>query len=127
MPTYLYECKDCNESFSAIHSIKVRQGSCSLCSSNNIERLISPFAAKTETSQEAQMRRVQDQCIQDRERFLKDDKFAANITGADDSKSDARKLKVAADNIKYIESKREQLTKEGKLPKNQIRRKEAGK
>ena len=126
MPTYLYQCNTCQADFSVVHSFKMQQSSCIHCSSSDIYKLVAPFAAKTETSPAALARRMEDQVAKDAIRFQKDEKFAANILGIGDSKSEERKRKVAEDNEKYIRTKQEQLQKEGKLHPQQIRRKPQG-
>jgi putative FmdB family regulatory protein len=84
MPTYDYKCNFCNNFFISVHSTKDRASKCPHCHSEKVEKTISLFAAKTESSLEGVMRHHEAQSKKDIERFWKDDKFAANITGADD-------------------------------------------
>ena len=39
MPTYVYQCKDCGESFEARHSMSDTHESCNFCFSENIFKL----------------------------------------------------------------------------------------
>ena len=94
MPTYDYKCNVCKEPFFAIHSIKDRAKDCPSCGSIEIEKTISLFAAKTEVSLENLSRKFKDQAVKDIKRFNTDDKFAANLTGADDSNHQAKLNKV---------------------------------
>jgi len=123
MPTYDYQCQSCAQDFSVVHSFKTRQESCIHCASSSIVKVVAPFAAKTETSAAAQNRRIIEQCKQDSTRLDKDEKFLANILGVGDTKSEERKLKVAADNAAYIKSKQELIAKESKSHPQQIRKK----
>lgn len=97
MPTYDYKCESCKGSFTTVHGIKEKASSCLLCSSSEVKKTISPFAAKTENTLEHKMRHLQDQAYKDTVRVLKDDSFAANLSGADDIDHAAKRYKAEQD------------------------------
>jgi len=84
MPTYDYKCQECNQKYTEIHSFKFKSTGCPYCSSKEVTIIPSGFAAKTDQSFEKMLAIYEKQVVKDKERFNKDDKFAANITGADD-------------------------------------------
>jgi len=50
MPTYEYECQDCNKKFSLISSItehNTTKASCPKCKSKKVKQVISTFITKT--------------------------------------------------------------------------------
>jgi putative FmdB family regulatory protein len=94
MPTYDYRCESCKENFIAIHGMKEKALGCPLCSSIEVKKTISLFAAKTENTLEHQMRHLEQQAFKDTVRLIKDDSFAANLSGADDTNHEAKKQKA---------------------------------
>ncbi len=109
MPTYDYKCKDCTESFVEVHSFKSTSSGCPHCKSSEVEKTISLFAAKTDQSFEKALRKYERQGIKDNQRFHKDDKFAANITGADDPNHKKKITKVLQDQAKKNEESRKKV------------------
>lgn len=94
MPTYDYICKECNIKYVEVHSFRSPSKGCPSCRSSNVDKTISNFAAKTDRTFEKSLKAYEDQGVKDIQRFWKDDKFAANITGADDP-DHAKKLEQA--------------------------------
>lgn len=109
MPTYDYKCNSCSSPFVAIHSIKDKAKGCPLCCSEQVVKTVSPFAAKTETRVEHRLREHQQQGVKGVKRFHKDDKFAANITGADDPNHQTKLSKVIDETRKKNEIARKKL------------------
>jgi hypothetical protein len=67
---------------------------------------VAPFLANTETSFDAKMRHHEEQARKDIDRFYKDDKFAANITGQDDANSAKRRQEILTKEQKKQEAAR---------------------
>lgn len=109
MPTYDYKCNDCKEQFVAIHSIKVKSADCSFCSSSNTQKTISSFMAKTENTIEHKLRQMEEQAFKDTVRYIKDDNFAANISGADDLGHEERLQKVLKEQKEKNDRSRENI------------------
>jgi len=109
MPTYDYKCNTCKDFFTTVHSMKEKATNCDLCGSLEIEKTISSFAAKTENSLEHLSRHLEVQAKKDNARFHKDDKFAANITGADDPNHAAKMQKALQDIQKKNEEARQKI------------------
>lgn len=114
MPTYDYKCNDCENTFVCVHGMNSRVSECVLCQSENVEKIISMFAAKTEAGLEGMLRHHQSQAKKDIDRFWKDDKFAANVTGADDAEHGV-KLSKALGELKH---KNDEARKKLKRVKN---------
>lgn len=109
MPTYDYKCRTCKKGFVVVHSIKDKVKECSLCGSEQVEKTISLFAAKTEVGIEHLDRKMKEQAVKDIKRFNTDDKYAANITGADDPEHQAKLAKVMKEQHKKNEEARKNL------------------
>jgi putative FmdB family regulatory protein len=109
VPTYDYKCRSCKEAFLAIHSIKDKAKDCPTCGSVEIEKTISLFAAKTEVSLENMNRKFKEQAVKDIKRFNTDDKFAANLTGADDVNHQAKLNKVLEQQRKKNDEARKKI------------------
>ncbi|HEY5648249.1 MAG TPA: zinc ribbon domain-containing protein [Nitrospiria bacterium] len=54
MPLYEYACRDCTKKFVLLQPVSVQPGEtvCPDCGTQNIQRLFSPFASKTEAPAE---------------------------------------------------------------------------
>ena len=100
MPTYNYKCLDCNQKYDEIHSMKSSSIGCPFCNSKNINLVPTGFAAKVDQTLEKTLINYEKQAVKDRERFLKDDKFAANLTGGDDPEHAKKLDKVLQDQHK---------------------------
>jgi putative FmdB family regulatory protein len=51
MPIYEYHCMDCQNTFSVFHSMNEEyEGTCDLCKSNNIEKIVSSMGSKINTT-----------------------------------------------------------------------------
>ena len=109
MPTYDYKCNSCGNAFEEIHSIKETSKGCPTCNSVEVKRTISMFAAKTEQSFGKALENYKQQGIKDNQRFHKDDKFAANITGADDPNHKKKLQKVLREQHAKNEKSRKSL------------------
>lgn len=113
MPAYDYKCDECGTTVSVVHSIKDTHDKCNTCGSAKIAKTVVPFLSNTETSQEAQHRHHEVQMVKDLERYQKDDKFAANVTGADDANSDKRKQEAMQSAAAKAKSKQETIKRPG--------------
>lgn len=109
MPSYNYKCDTCGATFSVIHSIHAACTHCTTCNATSITKVVAPFLANTETSLDAKMRHHEDQARKDLDRFYKDDKFAANITGQDDPNSAKRRAELIAKEQKKQDASRNKI------------------
>jgi putative FmdB family regulatory protein len=94
MPTYNYKCNNCGNYYEEIHSIKVVTKGCPHCSSTEVEKTVARVSTRVDRRVENALDMYEKQAVKDQQRFLKDDNFAANITGADDPNHQS-KLKKA--------------------------------
>lgn len=109
MPSYNYKCSSCGATFSVIHSINATCDQCTMCTASNVTKIVAPFLANTETSFDAKMRHHEEQARKDIDRFYKDDKFAANITGHDDANSASRRQEILVKEQKKQEVARSKI------------------
>ena len=119
MPTYDYKCNKCDSEFIESHSINEEASGCPSCESEDIKKVISSFATRTETSFDHMMRRHEEQAVIDRKRFAEDDKFAANITGADDLGHKERLNKVVAEQNQKSEQALKNFREQNKRVENE--------
>lgn len=115
MPKYDYKCNACDETYVEVHSYKVYSSGCPSCQSSDVKKMISLFASRTERDLGKAFDKYAEQAVKDNERFHRDDKFAANLTGADDPKHQQKlqkvlreqqaKNKAAQEKIKRLENK----------------------
>lgn len=109
MPKYDYKCNGCEESYTEIHSYKVLSKGCPLCSSEDVFKTISLFAARVDRDPRKALEKYTEQAVKDNERFHKDDKFAANLTGADDPNHQTKLQKVVREQRLKNEAAQKQI------------------
>lgn len=94
MPIYEYKCNNCEDTFTEAHSHKVKSKGCKSCKSDNVQKTLPLFASKTDRTVEKLLETYTAQGHKDLERYAKDDKFAANVSGASDRDHEAKLQKV---------------------------------
>lgn len=109
MPTYDYKCQECNTKYAEIHSINDGSQGCPECGSDQVEKMVSLFASKTEQSFDKALELYEQQGKKDLDRFNKDDKFAANVTGASDPNHHKKLQKVINDQVKKNNEARKKI------------------
>ena len=100
MPTYDYKCKVCEQKYVEAHSFSTTSVGCPHCKSEDVFQIPSGFAARVDQSFDKALVHYEKQIAKDIDRFNKDDKFAANVTGADDPEHQTKLNKVLSDQQK---------------------------
>ena len=109
MPIYTYRCKSCNEEQTHIHKMGGSAPLCSVCNEDALVKTVASTTTKINTTLESQKRLLKEQHQKDYDRFMKDDNFAANITGYDDKGSEERKRKLREAEHKKNEAARKKI------------------
>ena len=109
MPIYDYKCDDCEELFTEMHSMNDKIDSCRFCNSESVHKTVMKFAAKTENTLDQAERKLEERASKDRKRYAEDDKFAANITGADDPNHEKKLQKQLSKQQKKNDAARDKI------------------
>jgi len=109
MPIYDYKCDECEDIFTEMHSMSASSEGCPSCKSSNVHKTVMKFAARTENTLDHDLRKAEERSVKDQKRYAEDDKFAANITGADDPNHEKKLQKVQQEQKAKNDKAREKI------------------